>query len=48
MKGVDTRQRIATRGTLIQQGQLGNQQLAQEAMRNRGAVMAAGAGSTFA
>ena len=48
MKGVDTRQRIATRGTLIQQGQLGNQQLAQESMRNRGAVMAAGAGSTFA
>ena len=48
MKGVDTRQRIATRGTLIQQGQLGNQQLAQESMRNRGSVMAAGAGSTFA
>jgi hypothetical protein len=48
MKGVDTRQRIATRGTLIQQGQLGNQILAQEALRNRGAVMAAGAGSTFA
>jgi len=48
MKGVDTRQRVATRGALIQQGQLGNQQLAQEAMRNRGSVMAAGAGSTFA
>ena len=48
MKGVDTRQRVATRGALIQQGQLGNQQLAQESMRNRGAVMAAGAGSTFA
>ena len=48
LKGVDTRQRIATRGTLIQQGQLGNQQLAQESMRNRGSVMAAGAGSTFA
>ena len=48
MKGVDTRQRIATRGTLIQQGQLGNQQLAQESMRNRGSVMAAGAGSPFA
>ena len=48
MKGVDTRQRIATRGNLIQQGQLGNQQLARDAMSNRGAVMAAGAGSTFA
>jgi len=47
MKGVDTRQRIATRGTLIQQGQLGNQELAQQSLRNRGSVMSAGAGTTF-
>ena len=36
---VDARQRIATRGALIQQGQLGNQQLAQQAGMNRGQVM---------
>ena len=36
---VDARQRIATRGALIQQGQLGNQQLAQQSGMNRGQVM---------
>ena len=36
---VDARQRIATRGALIQQGQLGNQQLAQQSGQNRGQVM---------
>ena len=36
---VDARQRIATRGALIQQGQIGNQQLAQQAGMNRGQVM---------
>ena len=36
---VDLRQRVATRGALIQQGQLGNQQLAQQAGMNRGQVM---------
>ena len=37
---VDLRQRVATRGNLIAQGQLGNQELAQQAARNRGSVMA--------
>jgi len=37
---VDFRQRVGTRGSLIQQGQLGNQELAQQAARNRGSVMA--------
>ena len=36
---VDLRQRVATRGALIQQGQLGNQQLAQQSGQNRGQVM---------
>ena len=36
---VDARQRIATRGALIQQGQIGNQQLAQQSGQNRGQVM---------
>ena len=36
---VDARQRIATRGALIQQGQIGNQQLAQQSGMNRGQVM---------
>ena len=36
---VDLRQRVATRGALIQQGQIGNQQLAQQAGMNRGQVM---------
>ena len=36
---VDLRQRVATRGALIQQGQLGNQQLAQQSGMNRGQVM---------
>ena len=35
---VDFRQRVGTRGALIQQGQIGNQQLTQEAMRNMGSV----------
>ena len=36
---VDARQRIATRGALIQQGHLGNQQLAQQSGQIRGQVM---------
>ena len=36
---VDFRQRVGTRGALIQQGQIGNQQLAQQAGQNRGQVM---------
>ena len=36
---VDARQRIATRGALIQQGQIGNQTLAQQSGQNRGQVM---------
>ena len=36
---VDLRQRVATRGALIQQGQIGNQQLAQQSGMNRGQVM---------
>ena len=39
VQAVDARQRVATRGALIQQGQIGNQQLAQQAGMNRGQVM---------
>ena len=36
---VDFRQRVGTRGALIQQGQLGNQQLAQQSLQNVGQVL---------
>ena len=36
---VDFRQRVGTRGALIQQGQLGNQQLAQQSLQNIGQVL---------
>ena len=35
---IDFRQRVGTRGALIEQGQIGNQNLAQEAVRNMGQV----------
>ena len=36
---VDFRQRVGTRGALIQQGQIGNQNLAKQGMANIGAVL---------
>ena len=36
---VDFRQRVGTRGALIQQGQIGNQQLAQQSLQNVGQVL---------
>ena len=37
---IDFRQRVGTRGALIQQGQLGNQELAKQGMANIGSVLA--------
>ena len=36
---VDFRQRVGTRGALIQQGQIGNQELARQGMTNIGSVL---------
>ena len=36
---VDFRQRVGTRGALIQQGQIGNQELARQGMANIGSVL---------
>ena len=36
---VDLRQRVGTRGALIQQGQIGNQELARQGMANIGSVL---------
>ena len=36
---VDFRQRVSTRGALVQQGQIGNQQLAQQSLQNVGNVL---------
>ena len=35
---VDFRQRVGTRGALLQQGQIGNQELTRQAMANMGQV----------